>query len=99
MHEVSSLKAGQPININMCDMADRGPILVKSAPEEDGEDLQGVRVDIISQRHQKTLSVQVPEDVLRKVSENTEELQEKLNRFVNGLDSKIQSVYSPGNEP
>ena len=72
-------------------MADPGPILVKSAPEE-SENFQGVRVEILSPSPQRTLAVPISDEILGKISENTNELQEKLNKFVNGLNSKIQSV-------
>lgn len=78
-------------------MANRGPILVKPAPEEE-EDRQdftrGVAVDIISSGQAKTLSIPLSEDVLSKISEKTGELQDRLNKFINGLNSKIQSVGS-----
>jgi hypothetical protein len=76
----------------MFDMSDRGPILVKSALEEDGEDLEGVRVDILSLAPQRTLSIPISEEILSQITENTTELQEKLNKFVNGVNVKIQSV-------
>ena len=65
-----------------------GPVLVKpSVPEQDIP--EGARV---ANPEQTTISVSIPEDVLSAVSENTAELQLKLNKFVNGLNSKIQSV-------
>ena len=76
-------------------MANRGPILVKPAPEEE-EDRQeftrGVAVDIVSSGQAKRLSVPLSDDVLSKISDNTSELQDRLNKFINGLNSKIQSV-------
>lgn len=69
-------------------MDDGGPILVNSAvPEHDIP--ESTR---IANPERTTLSVSIPEDVLSAVSENTAELQDKLNKFVNGLNSKIQSV-------
>lgn len=69
-------------------MDDGGPILVNSAvPEQDIP--ESTR---ITNPERTALSVSIPEDVLSAVSENTAELQDKLNKFVNGLNSKIQSV-------
>jgi hypothetical protein len=79
------------------DMADdeTGPILVRRAEDDDGESIssQGVRVDIISHvRHRGSLSVSIPEELLARVSDTTTELRGKLDRFVNALNSKLQSV-------
>jgi hypothetical protein len=70
-------------------MDDRGPILVKAAvPEEDVP--EGVRVDV----QVRSLNVSFPEELLTTISENTGQLQEKLNKFVNAMNSRIQSVRS-----
>ena len=71
-------------------MDNNGPIIVKPAVPEQ-ETPEGARV---INSEQTTLSVSIPEDVLSAVSENTADLQDKLNKFVNGLNSKIQSVHS-----
>lgn len=69
-----------------------GPILVRAAvPEE--EVPEGVRVNVIANTSaQKTLNLDIPVGMLSAISENTGDLQEKLNKFVNGLNGKIQSV-------
>ena len=65
-------------------MDSSGPILVKTAvPEE--EIVEGSRT--VTQE-QRILSV----EVLSSVVENTADLRENLNKFINGLNSKIQSV-------
>ena len=70
-------------------MDNNAPILVKPAVP-DQEIPEGARV---ANSEQTTISVSIPEDVLSAVSENTADLREKLNKFVNGLNSKIQSVH------
>jgi len=72
-------------------MDNSGPILVKPAvPDEDIP--EGVEVDVTTPTAQKSLLVPIPDDVLSEISQNTTEVQEKLNKFVNGLNSKIQTV-------
>ena len=69
-------------------MDSSGPILVKTAvPEE--EIVEGSRT--VTQE-QRILFVEIPEEVLSSVVENTADLRENLNKFINGLNSKIQSV-------
>lgn len=68
------------------------PILVKPATPQD-EHPEAVRIDVLANTSApKILNVDIPEEVLRAISENTAELHEKLNKFVNGLDSKIRNV-------
>lgn len=73
-------------------LMDNGPILVRAEVAE--EDVtQGVRVDVIANTGaQRTLNLNIPAEVLSSISDNTAELQEKLKKFVNGLNGKIQSV-------
>jgi hypothetical protein len=77
----------------MTDRNDRGPILVRAAvsqgsiptiPETDGSAEE--------QPQTRSLKVSFPDDVLASISENTGDVQEKLNKFVNAMNSKIQSV-------
>lgn len=70
-------------------MDNSGPILVRGAASE--EDIPEEDVCAIADR--KPLSVPISEEVLLAVSHNTAELQDKLNKFVNGLNSKIQLVW------
>jgi hypothetical protein len=72
---------------------DRGPILVKAAVSRE-EVSEGVRVDGVVFGEGR-LSVEVGEEVLRTMGESTEETREKLNKFVNSMNTKIQSVPSP----
>jgi hypothetical protein len=82
------------LSSDVVSMDDNGPILVRAASSEENIS-EGVTVDIhTNTSQQRPLNVSIPDDVLRTVSENTQELQDKLNRFVNGLNSKIQSVRS-----
>jgi LmbE family N-acetylglucosaminyl deacetylase len=70
-------------------MDNNGPTVVRTAvSQEDSPEEEEVNVT----NEQKPLSVPIPEEVLLAVSQNTAELQDKLNKFVNGLNSKIQSV-------
>jgi hypothetical protein len=69
-------------------MESSSPILVNSAVPEQ-EIPERAR---IANSEQTTLSVSIPDDVLSAISENSAELQHKLNKFINGLNSKIQSV-------
>src|ERR1700721_2198900 len=84
---------------------DTEPILVRKPNEEEegrveDEISQGVRVDILGLHHQNTtkqpqhprLSAEVSDEILGKITDNTAELQIKLNRFINALNSKFQSV-------
>jgi hypothetical protein len=75
-------------------MDNDGPILVRTAvPEE--ESPAAVRADAVANTGtQRRLTLDIPVKTLSAISENTRDLQEKLNRFVNGLNSKIQSVQS-----
>jgi len=75
----------------MNQLMDNGPILVRAAvSQEDSPEEEEVNAT----NERKPLSVPIPEEVLIAVSQNTAELQDKLNKFVNGLNSKIQSVQS-----
>jgi hypothetical protein len=74
---------------------DNGPILVRTAvPEHEEEEVsEGIRVDFIANiGAQRTLKLDIPVEVLSAISESTGDLQERLNKFVNGLNGKIQSV-------
>jgi hypothetical protein len=72
-------------------MDNEGPILVRAAlPDE--EVPAGVRVDVVANIAHRPLNLDIPVEVLSAISENTRDLQDKLNKFVNGLNSKIQSV-------
>ena len=74
------------------------PILVRPAIQDNDEPPEGLRIDVLAASStQKPLTVSVPETVLEAISENTSELQDKLNKFVNGLNSKIQSVVNSRN--
>jgi len=69
------------------------PILVKPATPQ-GEHPEAVRIDVLANASApKILNVDIPEEVLLAISENTTELREKLNKFVNGLDSKTRNVW------
>jgi hypothetical protein len=69
-----------------------GPVLVRAAePESDGEEEQSVNESSTSVP-KESLTVPIAEEVLGAISKNTTTLQEKLNKFVNGMDAKIQSV-------
>jgi hypothetical protein len=72
-------------------MDDRGPILVRAAVSEDTTSDGVSRVDETVQ--ERRLNVVFSEEVLSVISENTGDLQEKLNNFVNAMDSRIQSVW------
>ena len=73
-------------------MDNEGPILVRTAVQDE-EVPVGVRVDVVANTAtQRPLNLDIPVDTLSAISENTRDLQEKLNKFVNGLNSKIQSV-------
>jgi hypothetical protein len=69
-----------------------GPVLVRAAePANEGEQSS---VNEPSHAIQKgSLSVSIPDEILTGISTNTVKLREKLNKFVNGMDSKIQSVW------
>ena len=69
------------------------PVIVKSADGPDERSAEAVAVDIVANSARRaTLSVPVDERVLGALSTNTAELQEKLNKFVNGVSAKIQTV-------
>ena len=73
-------------------MDNEGPILVRTAVQDE-EVPAGVRVDVVANTAtQRPLNLDIPVDTLSAISENTRDIQEKLNKFVNGLNSKIQSV-------
>lgn len=73
-------------------MDNEEPILVRAAVQEE-EVPAGVRVDVVAKiGAQRPLNLDIPVETLSAISENTGDLQEKLNKFVNGLNSKIQSV-------
>lgn len=73
-----------------------GPVLVRSAAEEDPINEENAAALSTSEEavDRRRLSVSVSEEVLHSVSEHTSDLREKLNKFVNGLNSKILSVPS-----
>jgi hypothetical protein len=66
------------------------PIQVRAAVSEDAAPEEGEEAN--SRAKQKQLSVSVPEEVLQVISKNTADLQARLDKFVNGLNAKIQSV-------
>ena len=69
-----------------------GPILVKAAPQtgDIADDTQTTPPLSPS----GALSLPLPEDILSTISDNTADLQDRLDKFVNGLTAKIQSVSS-----
>lgn len=78
----------------MTDRNDRGPVLVRSAVSQDSiPTIPETDRSAEEQLQTKSLKVSFPEDVLTSISENTGDLQEKLNKFVNAMNSKIQSVW------
>jgi hypothetical protein len=72
-------------------MDDDGPILVRAAVED--ETHEDCSIDIPSNSPQP-LTVPFTEDILEAITQNTTDLQNRLNKFINGLNSKIQSVPS-----
>jgi hypothetical protein len=69
------------------------PILVRAAVPED-EAPEEATVDAVTNPGQQTsLSVPIPVEILNAITQNTTVLQDKLNNFVNGINSKIQSVW------
>jgi hypothetical protein len=71
-------------------MADESPKLVRHPMSEQAETSESIPVT--NPRDQRPLRVQIADDVLRSVSENTDELRENLDNFVNAMNGKIQSV-------
>jgi len=67
-----------------------GPILVKAAVPTD-DIPSDTSLDALLPPS-PTLSVPLNEDLLTAISDNTTDLQDRLNKFVNGLTAKIQSV-------
>jgi hypothetical protein len=67
-----------------------GPILVKAAVPTD--DIPSDISTAALLPPSPTLSVPLNEDLLTAISDNTTDLQDRLNKFVNGLTAKIQSV-------
>jgi len=67
-----------------------GPILVKAAvPTEDLP--SDIHLDALLPPN-PPLSIPLSQDLLTAISDNTVDLQDRLNKFVNGLAAKIQSV-------
>jgi hypothetical protein len=69
------------------------PILVRATVSENAASEEHEEVDAAAE--QRPLTVPIPEEVLQTISKNTTELQARLDKFINGLNAKIQSV-SPG---
>ena len=70
-----------------------GPILVKAAVPTDDVP-SDTSLDALLPPS-PALSVPLNEDLLTAISDNTTDLQDRLNKFVNGLTAKIQSVTPP----
>lgn len=66
------------------------PILVKAAASENAASEEREEIDVAAK--QRPLSLSIPEEALLAISKNTVELQASLDKFVNGLNDKIQSV-------
>jgi len=68
-----------------------GPILVKAAVPAD-QLPEDIPVDQPVTPPNLPLSVSLSEDLLTAITDNTVDLQDRLDKFVNGLTAKIQSV-------
>jgi len=68
-----------------------GPILVRPA-DDHSEPNDRSTPETNTLREQRRLSLSIPEELLHNISENTSDLREKLEKFVNGLNSKISTV-------
>ena len=73
-------------------MDNTGPILVKPAVPEDSPPEAAIVSITTSITPQGPLNLALPTEVLSAISENTGLLHDKLNTFINCLNSKIQSV-------
>lgn len=70
------------------------PILVKAAVPAD-ELPEDTHIDQLVAPSKPPLSVPLSPDLLTAITENTDDLQHRLDKFVNGLTAKIQSVSLP----
>ena len=73
-------------------MNNPGPILVKPAVPEDSHPDAAIVSITTTTVPQGPLNLALPTEVLSAISDNTGLLHDKLNTFINCLNSKIQSV-------
>lgn len=67
-----------------------GPILVRSADQQTEHENSPP-----PEPQQKRLSVSIPDDLLSRLTSDPPLLREKLNSFINALNTKITTVLPP----
>ena len=72
-------------------MESTGPVLVRPVDEYSEPNDQSTPENN-TLHEQRRLSLSIPEELLHNMSENTSDLREKLEKFINGLNSKISTV-------